>query len=103
MSLGLILSHPPLLYILKVVLGTGPDNIPTHWQQVLFHLPSPISVNAGDLVEGSISIGRLESNKRHLSIALIYKIKRVGGIENEEDAEEKELDVEDTVLYFELA
>ncbi|KAK7905079.1 hypothetical protein WMY93_017686 [Mugilogobius chulae] len=53
-----------------VELNTGPFSEPTHWKQTLFMLDSPVSVQQGDSISGSIVLRRNPAWRRHMSVTL---------------------------------
>lgn len=54
----------------RVGFSTGPANEYTHWKQTVFYLDQDLIVNKGELVTGTISVKRNESNPRDLDIDL---------------------------------
>ncbi|XP_052235984.1 protein arginine N-methyltransferase 2-like isoform X2 [Dreissena polymorpha] len=57
-----------------VILNTGPDNQLTHWKQNLFLLDSPVRVNAGDVISGTLTISRNPEYRRHLRAFFDFKV-----------------------------
>lgn len=56
----------------KIILPTGPMNIETHWKQTVFYIPSPISMNARESIEGLFSIHSNARNPRDMDIDIAY-------------------------------
>jgi len=68
-EVGSYLNKPPF------ILSTSPIHKKTHWKQVMFMLPKgPVSVSAGDLIEGSIKIIRNKTWRRHFQTSFHFKI-----------------------------
>ncbi|XP_038049177.1 protein arginine N-methyltransferase 2-like isoform X2 [Patiria miniata] len=55
-----------------VFLNTGPDYPLTHWKQTLFMMDSPITVDQGDTLDGTVTIERNKVWRRHLRVNLEY-------------------------------
>ncbi|XP_072300336.1 protein arginine N-methyltransferase 2 [Eucyclogobius newberryi] len=55
-----------------VQLHTGPFSEPTHWKQTLFMLDSPVSVQQGDSISGSMVLRRNQTWRRHMSVTLSW-------------------------------
>jgi type I protein arginine methyltransferase len=54
----------------KIKFSTGPKSEYTHWKQTVFYLPEPVTMNAGESIEGRISVKRNAGNPRDLDITL---------------------------------
>jgi SAM-dependent methyltransferase len=52
---------------------TGVEGTPTHWHQVLFHLPEPIAVTKGDTLAGKWWVRRNAENPRFLDVEIQWK------------------------------
>ncbi|XP_051998886.1 protein arginine N-methyltransferase 2 [Xyrauchen texanus] len=55
-------------------LNTGPYSEMTHWKQTLFMVDSPVTVEKGDIIVGSIHLQRNPIWRRHLSITFSWNI-----------------------------
>eukprot|EP00126_Sphaerothecum_destruens_P007753 Sdes_comp19976_c0_seq1m12548 len=55
-----------------IKLSTSPLLPPTHWKQAVLYLENPLLVTIGDVIQGEISLHRLEKNHRGLEIDLKY-------------------------------
>lgn len=69
----------------EVVLDTSPHGGRTHWGQQLLHLPRPVRVEKGDLLEVTTVIGRHKDNDRmvHCTMGMTHTPKK----ESEESEE----------------
>lgn len=56
----------------QVSFSTGPNAPYTHWKQTVFYLESPIAVEKGDLLTGTISVGKNKRNHRELDIFITF-------------------------------
>ncbi|EDQ88829.1 uncharacterized protein MONBRDRAFT_32648 [Monosiga brevicollis MX1] len=62
----------------SVYFSTGPEAIPTHWQQTVFLLENPVEVSQGDHIEGNITVARAEDHdeSRTLTATIEYHVKQ---------------------------
>ncbi|KAJ7986198.1 hypothetical protein DPEC_G00348300 [Dallia pectoralis] len=60
----------------KVMFSTGPQVDQTHWKQTVFLLQSPISVQAGEELQGKITIRKNRKDPRSLFITFDLRDKR---------------------------
>lgn len=58
-----------------IVLSTSPRSAETHWKHVVFYIDQPITVNAGDTLEGSIAVRQNTVHKRELDIKLSFHVR----------------------------
>ena len=56
----------------KVVLPTGPWDIPTHWKQTVFYIEDDILVKKGDKLWGNIAVIKDKKNFRFINIKISY-------------------------------
>lgn len=49
---------------------TGPHSTPTHWKQSIFYIRTPVSVTAGDVVQGKIFCRRGVKDLRSLNVEI---------------------------------
>ncbi|KAI8799668.1 S-adenosyl-L-methionine-dependent methyltransferase [Cladochytrium replicatum] len=67
-----------------VKFSTGPHAQYTHWKQTVFYLDDAITVKAGEVVEGTFSLGPNKKNNRDLDISISYtfegELSKVEGI-----------------------
>lgn len=53
-----------------VTFSTGPKATPTHWKQSVFYLKDPVSVEAGQVIEGTLKCRRHVKEVRSLSVTI---------------------------------
>lgn len=56
----------------KVVLPTGPYDVPTHWKQVVFYIEDDIYVHKGEKLKGNIAVIKDKNNFRFINIKISY-------------------------------
>ena len=56
----------------KVKLSTSPYTNYTHWKQVVFYMDSPIEVEQGEVLKGSIACRKAKQNFREQDIKISY-------------------------------
>ncbi|GMI88406.1 ARABIDOPSIS THALIANA PROTEIN ARGININE METHYLTRANSFERASE 6, protein arginine methyltransferase 6 [Hibiscus trionum] len=54
-----------------LVLSTGPEDLPTHWQQTLIYYFDPIEVEQDQIIEGSLTLSQNKENHRFMNIRLV--------------------------------
>lgn len=54
----------------SVSFSTGPVATPTHWKQTVFYLKDPVSVEVGQVIEGTIKCRRHVKEMRSLSVSI---------------------------------
>lgn len=59
-------------------LSTAPDMGYTHWGQQVFHLVKGLELNPGDVLEGTVSMGRQEENARLYEVEVAFYVVREG-------------------------
>jgi protein arginine N-methyltransferase 3 len=69
-DIGFVKGLPEPVYF-----STGPKATPTHWKQTLFYLQTPMTVAAGDVIEGKLSATRCAppDDPRHWLMEIEYK------------------------------
>eukprot|EP00730_Choanoeca_flexa_P002023 TRINITY_DN10879_c1_g1_i2.p1 TRINITY_DN10879_c1_g1~~TRINITY_DN10879_c1_g1_i2.p1 ORF type:complete len:516 (+),score=137.51 TRINITY_DN10879_c1_g1_i2:155-1702(+) len=58
----------------SVYFTTGPEGTPTHWQQVVLLLETPMDLHKGDVVKGDLTLARLTNNERGLKVTIDYEV-----------------------------
>ncbi|KAH8920164.1 putative HMT1-hnRNP arginine N-methyltransferase [Atractiella rhizophila] len=69
-------AHKPLSF------STGPHAKYTHWKQTVFYLGDMVTVDAGDILSGTLDVKPNERNPRDLDIELDYKVEGHGASAN---------------------
>jgi len=54
--------------------STGPRSKYTHWKQTVFYLDDQVMVNAGEKLQGNISVKRNSKNPRDIDISIALKL-----------------------------
>lgn len=54
----------------KVFFSTSPGATPTHWQQVVFYLDTPVEVKVGEVISGKFLCKRDRTDLRSLNIEI---------------------------------
>ncbi|ODQ64495.1 S-adenosyl-L-methionine-dependent methyltransferase [Nadsonia fulvescens var. elongata DSM 6958] len=62
-----------------VTFTTGPQGTPTHWRSCGLYLNTPVDVNAGDVIDGTVEFRKGDRFQRDLEIIITAKIN--GGIQ----------------------
>lgn len=57
-----------------VTLTTSPFEVKTHWKQAAFYLERPISLRAGDFINGTIAVRKNKKNPRSLDVLLKSRV-----------------------------
>lgn len=65
----------------EVHFSTGPHCKPTHWKQTVFYLEQALQVEAGDVVNGKITVQPNSENHRELDIEIEYWVNECSGEE----------------------
>ncbi|KAJ8519349.1 hypothetical protein ONZ45_g3701 [Pleurotus djamor] len=55
-----------------VSFSTGPQSTPTHWEQTIFLLKEPVTIEEGSIVSGTFYLKKNEENPRCLDIEIHY-------------------------------
>lgn len=65
----------------SLILKTGVDDLPTHWQQTVFHLRASerAPVAAGETVRGVIGVARQGGGRRDLDVSIQWSVMSAGG------------------------
>ena len=56
----------------KVVLGTGPFDNHTHWEQTIFYIEDDVHVKQGEKLRGNIAVIKDKKNFRFINVKISY-------------------------------
>jgi type I protein arginine methyltransferase len=63
--------------------STGPHSKYTHWKNTVFYTRDQLTVNAGDVITGTLKCSPNARNNRDLDIAIKYRVEGDMAIEGE--------------------